>query len=170
LDEVEDSEPGMLNRMKWQEIAKRTLLVFVLVSIGFALGKEVTLRRQGSVSGPATADGGANKVVVYYLHTTYRCVTCNAIERLARSLVEREFGEAMKAGHIEWREADFQKDEALARRYAIVSSCVVVADVRNGKEVGFQRLDEVWTRHEDPADFNEYVGAAIRRYLNASRP
>jgi hypothetical protein len=146
---------------------KNALLVFVLVSVGFALGKEVTVRRQAAASdtgSPAISETG-DKVVVYYLHTTFRCVTCNEIERLAKALVETEFGEELRAGRIEWREANFQQDEVLAKRYEVVSSCVVVANIQSGKETGFQRLDDVWTRYQNPADFNEYVGAAIRKSL-----
>ena len=102
---------------------------------------------------------------MYYLHTTFRCVTCNEIERLTKALLETEFAGDLAAGRIEWREANFQQDESLAHRYEVVSSCVVVARIQGGKEIDFQRLDDVWTRYEDPADFNEYVGAAIRKYL-----
>lgn len=150
-----------------QLIARNVLLVFVFISIGFALGKEVALRSEqrpaeGVVPPAAT---GANKVVVYYLHSTFRCVTCNEIERLAKKLVETGFADELKSGRIEWREADFQKEEALAQRYGVVASCVVVAGIRDGKENNFQRLDEVWTKYQNPADFDEYVGAAIRRQL-----
>lgn len=166
---------------KAKNITRATLLAFVLVSVGFALGKEVTARRQAATSQPeSTASAAAtgqvaapgdkpvatsNKVVVYYLHTTFRCVTCNEIERLAKTLVETEFADALAAGRIEWREANFQKDESLAKRYEVVSSCVVVVNIEGGQEKGFQRLDDVWTRYQDPADFNAYVGAAIRKYL-----
>ena len=152
---------------KAKNITRSALLAFVLVSVGFELGKEVTARRQTPATGPespvpvATSD----KVVVYYLHTTFRCVTCNEIERLTKALVETEFADDLTAGRIEWREANFQQDESLAKRYEVVSSCVVVVNIQGGKERSFQRLDDVWTRYQDPADFNGYVGAAIRKYL-----
>ena len=146
---------------------KQTLLAFVFVTIGFALGKEVTLRRQGSANpGSAPEPGTAkDKVIVTYLHTTFRCETCNTIERLAKALVDTEFGSERTAGRIEWRVADFQKDEAIAKRYEVVSSCVVVARVRDGRETDYQRLDDVWVHYKNPADFNLYVGAAIRKGL-----
>ena len=150
-----------------KNITRSALLAFVLVSVGFELGKEVTARRQTPATGPespvpvATSD----KVVVYYLHATFRCVTCNEIERLTKALVETEFADDLTAGRIEWREANFQQDESLAKRYEVVSSCVVVVNIQGGKERSFQRLDDVWTRYQDPEDFNGYVGAAIRKYL-----
>jgi hypothetical protein len=175
-------QPEMTMTMeRAKNITRSALLAFVLVSIGFVLGKEMTARRQTPATGPespasvATSDKGVaasnkpvatdDKVVVYYLHTTFRCVTCNEIERLTKALVETEFADDLAAGRIQWREANFQQDESLAKRYEVVSSCVVVANIQGGKEREFQRLDDVWTRYQDPADFNGYVGAAIRKYL-----
>ena len=152
---------------KAKNITRNALLAFVLVSVGFALGKEVSARRQTPTTGAESPSPVAmsDQVVVYYFHSTFRCVTCNEIERLTKALVETEFADDLTAGRIEWREANFQQDESLAKRYDIVSSCVVVVNIQGGKETGFQRLDDVWTRYEDPADFNGYVGAAIRKYL-----
>lgn len=153
-------------------IAKNLLMAFVLISIGFALGKEVTVRRQAYSSAKAAGSNSELRTrnseltaVVYYLHTTFRCVTCNEIERLTKTLVETEFAEDLDAGRIEWREANFQQDDALAKRYGVVASCVVVAKVEAGRETAFQRLDDTWTRYQNPADFNTYVGKAIRQYL-----
>ena len=156
---------------KAQTIVKNLLLSFVLISIGFALGKDVALRKRAATEGTGyalTMESG-DKVVVYYLHTTFRCVTCNEIEQLAKALVETEFAEELAAGRIEWREANFQQDEVLAKRYGVVASCVVVANVEDGRETAFQRLDDVWTRYQAPSDFNEYVGSAIKKYLEEDK-
>lgn len=158
----------------FKNFIRLALFAFVFVSIGFLLGREVTVRRQAPASGlqsatPVAPVAAGDKVVVYYLHTTFRCVTCNEIERLAKTLVETEFADDLAAGRIEWREANYQQDESLAERYQLASSCVVVVNLQAGEEKDFQRLDDVWTRYQDPADFNEYVGAAIRKYLTAKR-
>jgi hypothetical protein len=151
-----------------QNILKNGLLAFVLVSVGFALGKEMTLRRQAPAAGAPPSGAAGDRVIVYYVHTTFRCVTCNEIERLAKALVETEFAGELRAGRIEWKAVNFQQDEALAKRYEVASSCVVVVKMRGGKEAGYQRLDEVWTHYQDPPSFNAYVGGAIRRYLGGA--
>lgn len=153
-----------------RNITRSVLFAFLLVSIGLVLGKAVTARRQAPATGPGSPAPAApvatsDKVLVYYLHTTFRCVTCNEIERLTKALVETDFADDLAAGKIQWREANFQQDESLAKRYGVVSSCVVVVNIQGGQERDFQRLDDVWTRYQDPADFNGYVGAAIRKYL-----
>ena len=159
--------------------AKYVLLTFAVFTLGFGVGKEVG-RRQVSVpptSAPAdtsiTQDKAPapaeDKIIVYYLHATFRCVTCNTIERMAKEVVETQFADALAAGRIAWREADFQVEEDLAKRFDVVSSCVVVANRVNGKETEFQRLDEVWTLVDKPAEFREYIAAAIRKYLRGER-
>ena len=100
--------------------------------------------RPGGVGAEPTATAGSkaerkDRVVVYYLHATFRCVTCNTIEKMTRSVLETRFSDALSDGRIEWRVADFQQEEALAKRYEIVSSGVLVVNIRDGKETGFRR-------------------------------
>ena len=156
-------------------LTTRVLLAFVLFTLGFGVGREVG-RRQGAATAPAGAVAGsqvatsaavaaADTVTIYYLHATFRCVTCNTIERLAKEVVETEFAADLVAGRIAWYEGDFQVEEDLAKRFDVASSCVVVARQSAGKVIEFQRLDEVWTLVDKPAEFKEYIATAIREYL-----
>ena len=155
--------------MKFQPILKNILLVFALVSIGFAIGKEYTLRtvKHAEAAAPASAD---DKVIVYYLHGTIRCVTCNKIERQARETVERDFAEDLKAGRIEWRVVNFQNDDELAKRFDITSSSVVVVKMSGGREVAVRKLDKVWTLVDDPLGFSAYVASEVSAIWNGGRP
>ncbi len=156
------------------KVFKSILLAFVWITVGFALGKEATLRGVRSASPqPAAgeaAGGRPDRVEVYYLHATFRCVTCNTIEKMTRGVLDSKFGAELTDGRIQWREADFQQDEALAKRFEVVSSCVVVAGIRDGRETGYQRLDDVWTLLNDPPAFEKYVGDAIRKVLPGPPP
>ena len=158
-------------------IAKNLLLAFVLITIGFALGKETTRRRitlavsrnpEVATAQLSTADA-EQKVVIYYAHTTFRCVTCNTIEELAKKTVESRFGDASANGLVEWRVVNFQEDEGFAKRHEIVSSCVVVAGMKGDKETGYRRLDKVWTKVDDPVAFDEYVASAVQEFLPAEK-
>lgn len=147
----------------------RILLVFAIFTLGFGLGKEVGRRRaaadaETSESAPVDTD----KVLVYYLHTSFRCATCNGIEKQARRVVQEDFAQESGAGNVEWRTANFQEREDLATRYGVASSTVVVVDIENGQEKDFKRLDEVWTLHDRQQAFADYVGGAIRHFLEDS--
>lgn len=143
----------------------RILLAFAIFTLGFGLGKDIGLR-QGAAAAPATlAEEEGDKVIVYYLHTTFRCVTCNAVEQMAKEVVERDFAEDLAEGRIEWREANFQEREDLAARYDIATSSVVVVRIEDGRETAHRRLDDVWTLHPNPDAFADYVRNTIRQHL-----
>lgn len=150
------------------KLATRTLLAFVLISIGFAWGKHVGMR-QAVADSPAPAFSPAStagtQAVVYYLHGTIRCVTCNQIEKQARQTVESGFASELAARKMVWREVDFDKDPTLAKRYDVSASTVVVVRFDNGKETGYQRLDKVWPLVDKPEEFRAYLTTAIRGLL-----
>jgi hypothetical protein len=152
--------------MAARSIVKNILLGFVLVSVGFAMGKQFTLRAMRATQGadPAPAAAG-DKVIVYYLHATIRCVTCNTIEKMAHELVQRDFARELQSGRIEWRTADFQTDEALAKRYGVAFSSIVLVRLSQGREVEFKTLADVWTHVNNPAAFNAYVSGELARFL-----
>lgn len=155
---------------KLQTTIRNLLLAFVLVSIGFALGKHSVRRGAGpaeqSVKPTASPVSPTTpRVRVYYLHATFRCATCNTIEKMTREVLDQQFSEALADGRIEWREADFQENEALAKQFDVITSCVVVARMRGDTVLDFKRLDEVWTLLSDPQKFNSCIGGAVRAFL-----
>ncbi len=156
-------------------IIRGSLLAFVFVTIGFAIGKESERRsaRTGAQTVPAhrAAAGSsavtehADRVVVYYAHTTFRCITCNTIEKMAHGVLTSQFADELTSGAAQWQSINFQDDEAFAKQYEIASGCVVVVGVKGDREIGFRRLDEVWTLVKDPPAFEEYIADAIREFL-----
>jgi len=160
----------MIKAKMW---VSRMLLAFVFVTIGFALGRQTAPRSPP----PAQAAGDSSsrpvatedKVIVYSVHMTFRCWECNQIEYLTKELLEKEFAEELVSGRIEYRSVDYMQDDEFARRYNIPSSTVVVARLQDGKEVGFKRLDEVWTKSRNRDDFLAYVKGAIQSQLQQLR-
>lgn len=145
---------------KTKTVLSRLLLCFVLVSIGYALGREVTIRRMQ----PDNAATVGEQVMVYYMHGTMRCATCNQIEAVARKVVHEDFAEALRAGRLKWQAVNITENEALAKRYKVLSSVVVVVRRKDGADVDFKRLDEVWTLVKKP----EELAARIRRAVEAA--
>jgi len=157
--------------MTAKKVISNLLLAFVFISIGFAIGKETALNgaRKTSKAGEAAAatqPAGSDKVIVYYMHQTFRCVTCNQIEAMTAELIHSDFAKELADGRLEWKRENFQENEDLARRYNVASSSVVVVRIRDGKEVAHQTLDKVWELAGKPDQFTSYVGGAIRAYVN----
>jgi hypothetical protein len=149
---------------KVKAIITKLLICFALISIGFAIGKNSV--KKGSDSSVALGeDGNNNHIAVFYMHSTFRCASCNSIEKMAKALLDKDYAEELKDGRIKWKDVDFQDNEALADQFKVIASCVVVAQVKDGKFTSFKRLDEVWTLMKDPPAFDKYIRTAIDSYL-----
>jgi len=153
------------------KIIKNLLLAFVLVSIGFALGKNynsetVKLNLKITSIKSDTVNLKKSTVIhVYYMHSTFRCITCNTIEKTTKQLLNTKYSKDLENGKIIFSEVDFQTNIRLSKKFHIVSSCVVVAKERDGKIIDFRRLDEVWTLWDKPKEFNSYISKAINSFL-----
>jgi hypothetical protein len=150
-----------MERLK--QILTKGLLAFALISIGFAMGKHTAKPDKPADSPPPVATG--RQIAVYYLHATFRCATCNAIESMTRALLDSAYGKDLEEGRLQWIEADFMENTALAKQFEVAASCVVVAEMKDGVVTDYKRLDEVWTLMQDTAAFNAYISAAIDGYL-----
>ncbi len=148
-------------------IIKNILLAFVLISIGYTLGKHsVTGTKNNGDSKEEDGSGTVSSyIMVYYMHSTFRCASCNKIENMTKQLINSRFKKEVKKGLIKFKDVDFQKNEKLAEQFNIVASCVVVAKIDNGKVSDFKRLDKVWTLLSNSTKFNEYIANAIMGYL-----
>ena len=154
---------------KYKKLITNLLLAFVLVSIGFALGKHSVVNKSLDGNLVAASNGGTvsaeQLVKIFYMHATFRCITCNSIESRAKQLVERDFADAWANRKILWEEVNFQINEALAKKFDVAASCIVVTIVQGDEILEFNRLDDVWPLLEKPAEFDAYVSDAVRKAL-----
>ena len=149
------------------KIIKNLLLAFILISIGFSLGK-YKYKSQAKESSASEIINQENQyfIHVYYMHSTFRCTTCNTIEKMTKELLEKNYKSELDEKQIIFSEVDFQSNENLAKEFQITSSCVVVALEKNGTTTDFRRLDDVWILLEKPDEFNKYISNTINSYLN----
>jgi hypothetical protein len=137
------------------------LLVFVAVSLGAAIWRQVRPRPDGDSHGPADIAVAQDKTIVYYMHATFRCVACNAVESAGQQVVQSEFSDDVKAERLEWQPVDYQENEPLAKQYNVAGNMIVVARFRNGKEVETRRLDQVMELADKPERLKAYIREGI---------
>ncbi len=159
---------GRMKRETFRVWTSRFLVGFVLVTLGFSLG-----RHTAPVAPPHEMPGEddpdvqqAHQLVVTAAHMTFRCPECNQIEWFTRELLEAEFASELASDRIVFRTVDYTRDPAFARRYNISSSTIVLSRRVEGEEVHFRRLDEVWTKTRDRNEFLDYVRGALREALD----
>lgn len=154
------------NTDKGIKAIRALLLAFVLITLGFSLGKELTLRRLQAGASPGSApQGEGDRVVVVYTHATVSCVTCQTMERLIHETLDERFSAALADGALHFQKVNFQQDKAFAQRHQVVANAVVVCLIQQGKEKDARRLDEIWNLYEDPEAFKRYVGDAVQSFM-----
>ncbi len=153
------------------------LLLIVAATVGVAVRDEV--RQRGTAPAQAapaktvpTVQGNAAdpKLIVYYFHTTTRCVSCLKIENLTQFTLESDFPSELVEGLIEWRPVnlDTPGNGHFAKEYGLYTKSVVLSEVRDGRETRWRNLERVWHLLPDPEGFRRYVEEEVRSFRAVS--
>lgn len=153
---------------KWKNIIKNVLLAFVLISIGFAIGKNTALRSTGKSDTWVENVKSGQYLRVYYTHANVRCETCNSIEKKTHELLESKFKKELADGRVEWQVINFQKNEAFAKKFDVTTSGVIAVLMNGDKVVDYERLENVWTLLGDTTAFNSYLEKSFLKFLSIS--
>ncbi len=124
-------------------------------------------QRSAEPFGPSAASAGkpANRVVVYYLHRTFRCFSCLWIENTTRETLKETFPAELASGRLDFQVEDYVKREDLAKLYSVDWVSVVVVNVAGGREVSHQTLEKVWDLKMRSQEFRAYITEAVRAAL-----
>jgi hypothetical protein len=148
------------------------LLLIVAATVGVAVRDEVRQRRTALAKTVQTGQMNAAgpKLIVYYFHTTTRCVSCLKIENLTQFTLESDFPSELAAGLIEWRPVnlDTPGNGHFAKEYGLYTKSVILSEVRDGRETRWRNLERVWHLLPDPDGFRRYVEDEVRGFRAVS--
>lgn len=123
-----------------------------------------------SLNNPVLAkdDKSASKVVVYYFHGTFRCYSCNMIEKNTKEVIEESFKDALASGKLEFKPVNIEVrgNEHFVKEYKLYSKAVVLSLVKEGKEVRSENLAEIWQHSRNKKAFSEYIVKEVNDFLS----
>jgi hypothetical protein len=163
-------QEGGRRAMRLKSVITAGLLTFVAITMLVLVLKE-TKPSPASTSSPPAAEKAATspglKLIAYYMHGKVRCPTCMSIEAYAKEAVETGFGDDLKGGQIQWRIVNYEEpgNEHFATDYRLAAPCVVLVSMRDGKQVAWKSLPEVWELVGDKPEFLKFVQKNIRELL-----
>jgi hypothetical protein len=157
-------------------VARYVLLGFIAVAIVTLVVKEVRGGKRSPAPDPAPASVSANepqapaaesrRVVVYYFHGNFRCVTCNTIEAYARESVAALDGhEGVLDSELKVVNVDEPANRHYAADYKLETRTVVVAEFMGDEQVRYKKLEGVWNVVKDKPAFLAYVQHEVEAYL-----
>jgi hypothetical protein len=107
------------------------------------------------------------KIIVYYFHGNARCPTCHALENYAKHAFETNFAKAIKKGELEWKTVNVETvgNEHFNDDYKLYTKSVIVSTLKDGKEVSWKNLDQIWTIIRDETKYKDYITREVKACL-----
>jgi hypothetical protein len=109
-------------------------------------------------------------IYVTYFHTTARCVSCLKIEDLTNATMSASFAGPIAEKRVVWRvvNVDVPENNHYVKDYSLYTKSVVVSEVKNGREIRWKNLEQVWQLLRDPEAFRGYVEREVRAFLEST--
>ena len=162
--------------MNVKTVISAILLLVVAISVAAVLLNQTVDKEKQELT--TTAENNSivdkketdEKTIVYYFHGNTRCATCKAIEAFTIKAVNARFADLVEAGTIEFQaiNLDDPANEHFVKDYDLATRCVVVSKTAACEEVDWKRLDDVWTKVKNEAEFNEYITSNITAIIKGN--
>lgn len=113
----------------------KIIIILLTLSIMSSCGVEQKSQHNKTIT--QNAEVSKNDIVeVLYFHGKQRCVTCNAIEKLSKEVVENNFSQQLKDGKIVFKVVDIStvEGEKIADKYEVTWSSLFVNKFEKGVE------------------------------------
>ncbi len=122
---------------------------------------------QAVVTAVADDTLAADRIYVSYLHGNRRCATCQKLEAYSAEAVQSGFAKLIEDSSVVWRVVNFEDsaNQHYVDDYQLYSQSLVLSRVRNGKEVAWKKLEEIWTLVGDQEKFTAYVQSELGVFI-----
>ncbi len=141
----------------------KKIILFTTLCLGLAACGNNQANKKEKVSTDVTKD----VVEVIYFHGKQRCATCMAIEKNTKELIDAQFADAIKNGTLVFKSVDITEDEALADKYEVTWSSLIIVDYDKGQEKAENMTEFSFANaRTSPEKFKEGVSAQITKMLN----
>ncbi|HMK48777.1 MAG TPA: nitrophenyl compound nitroreductase subunit ArsF family protein, partial [Thermodesulfovibrionales bacterium] len=109
--------------------------------------------------------------VAYYFHGTFRCTTCKTIEKYSHDAIYQYFSRELSSGKLEFEAVNVEDPESrhYIQDYQLFSKSLVLVLYKDGKQVKWKLLKEVWTYVGDKDKFFQYVKDETEGFLREAQ-
>lgn len=173
--------------MKPKQVLTIVLLVFVVASLAYMVGKE---QKSDAVSGEDAnssasveesqysstneQDTDAHKdiqLVVYYFHGDMRCPTCYRLESYAKEALDTYFAQELSSSDVVWQvvNVDELENHHFIQDYKLVTKSVVISETVNGKEIKWKNLERIWQLVRDKESYLNYIRDSVSTFLEEGK-
>jgi len=150
-----------------QFIQKRTFVFIGLIFFMFVFAAQGFSAEDMAESATTETQKPSQYLVVTYFYTTFRCPTCHMIEELSDDAVRLNFEDELKSGKVVWQiiNVDEPENKHYVQDYQLYSKHLIISEMKDGKEVRWKDLKDIWTLVRNDEKFENYVKTEINDWL-----
>ncbi|MBN1364084.1 MAG: hypothetical protein JW976_04680 [Syntrophaceae bacterium] len=107
------------------------------------------------------------KVIAYYFHGSFRCVTCTNMEKYSKEAIEANFKDDLASGSLEFKAVNVEErnNEHFVDDYKLYTKSLVLSLAKDGKELKSKNLDKIWELVRNKQKFMDYVIGEIKEFM-----
>jgi hypothetical protein len=107
------------------------------------------------------------KVIAYYFHGAFRCVTCNNMEKYSKEAIRGNFKDELASGKLEFKAVNVEEkgNEHFVKDYQLYTKSLILAMVKDGKEIKSKNLDKIWELARNKQKFMNYVTGEVSTFM-----
>lgn len=108
--------------------------VLSLLTLAVGLFSCSTKSTEAQIESTTVNEEVKDHVEVVYFHGKQRCITCRAIEKYSKEVVDSLIGTGIPADELTFKVVDINENEALADSYEVTGSSLYLVKYDNGQE------------------------------------
>lgn len=108
------------------------------------------------------------RVIAYYFHANFRCVTCKKVENLSEKAIKTGFAGELKDGTVDWHavNVEVKGNEHFIQDYKLYSKSLVLVEMVGDKQVKWKNLESIWKLVNKEDAYLKYVQDEVKMYLS----
>ena len=134
--------------------------------------KEPATKQKQKTASPLTEVKAQNsKVIAFYCHGTFRCSTCQTIEKYSHDAIYQYFSKELSTGKLEFKAVNVEEEENrhYIKDYQLFSKSLILVLYKDDKQVKWKILKEVWIHAGDKEKFFQYVKDEVEGFLKEAQ-
>ncbi|MDA3802634.1 MAG: nitrophenyl compound nitroreductase subunit ArsF family protein [Patescibacteria group bacterium] len=139
------------------------IVAIVLIVIGSSNGSSSSISKAESSKEDQPK---ADKIEMYYFHTTARCASCQTLEKYVEETINQYFQDEVNKGIIDYKVINVDKPEnkEVANKYKATGSSLFLNIIYNDKDHILQDSN-VWRYLSNKQQFKTYLSNKINGYF-----
>jgi len=117
------------------------------------------------------SDDQQEKIIAYYFHGSFRCVTCTNMEKYSREAIEMNFKNDLVSGRLGFKAVNVEEggNEHFVEDYKLYTKSLILSLIKDGKEVKSKNLDKIWQLVRNKQKFIDYVTGEINAFMKEAQ-